>query len=235
MGTDIIHSIVKHHDMKFTVVVNPNDGPGNATWPSATFIDAVERINIYPNVQTLGYINTANGTMLNATVRTEIATYAGWSNVTKDLALDGIYFDQTPSKNDEKGVAKEYLRNVSSTVRDTDGWTEGRKGLVVHNAGHLPDTEMMEYAPDIVVVFESVYSDMPERQALNAELATAKGGREGYAMLVHSVPKDLGRGGLRKIVERVRRDVEWLYVTDLTDNVYTGYSSFWEEWLDVAW
>jgi hypothetical protein len=54
-------------------------------------------------------------------------------------------------------------------------------------------------------------------------------------MLINSVPKDIGRGGLRRIVESVRREVEWLYVTDLTDNVYTGYGSVWEDWLDVSW
>jgi hypothetical protein len=36
-------------------------------------------------------------------------------------------------------------------------------------------------------------------------------------------------------VERVRRDVEWLYVTDLTKDFYSDYGSNWEGWLDVAW
>jgi hypothetical protein len=40
---------------------------------------------------------------------------------------------------------------------------------------------------------------------------------------------------LRKIVENVRRDVEWLYVTDLTDNVYEGFGSLLETWLGVTW
>ncbi|KAH4035996.1 hypothetical protein HBI56_063440 [Parastagonospora nodorum] len=228
-------AIIKYHDIHFSVVVNPNDGPGNATWPSATMIESVQRINKFANVQVLGYIDTANGTMLNATVRTQIATYAGWSNVTEDFALDGIFFDRTPWKNDDEGKVQAYLRNVSATVRTADGWADGRKGLVVHNAGHIPDADLMDEKPDIVVMFEGAYDDMPEREALHAELAAAKGERESFAMLVNSVPKDLGRGGLRRIVESVRRDVEWLYLTNLTDNVYAGYSSFWEQWLDVSW
>jgi hypothetical protein len=66
-------------------------------------------------------------------------------------------------------------------------------------------------------------------------LAAVHGQRKNYAMLVNSVPGDLGRGGLRKIIEDVRREVEWLHFTDLTDNVYTAYGSSWEEWLDVTW
>lgn len=232
---DIDHSIVKHHDTRFTVVVNPNDGLGNATWPSATFIDAVKHINIYPNVQIVGYINVANGTMANATVRTEMATYAGWGNVTKGLALDGIYFDQAPWKGDEQGLIKAYMQNVSTAVRKADGWSSNREGLVVYNSGRLPDMGLMDTKPEITVVFEGAYSDMPEEKTLSTQLAAAKGGRESYAMLVNLTPGDLRRGGLRRIVGRVRRDVEWLYVTDLMDNVNTMYGSFWEEWLDLIW
>ena len=190
---------------------------------------------MYPNVQTLGYIDTGHGNVTNATVRAQIATYAGWKNVTKGLALHGIYFDQTPWKDDEDGVAKAYLRNVSATVRHTDGWARPGEGLVVHNPGRVPDAEMMAYRPDIVVVYEGTYEDMPSRERLHAQVAEAKGDRKDYAMLVHSVPKDLHRGGLRKILERIRRDVEWLYVTDLVVDEYAGYGSLLELWLSVAW
>jgi hypothetical protein len=44
-------------------------------------------------------------------------------------------------------------------------------------------------------------------------LASSNGARQGYAMLIHSVPGAIKR---TKIVENTRRDVEWLYVTDLT-------------------
>jgi hypothetical protein len=228
-------SIVKHHDTQFTVVVNPDNGPGNATWPSASFIEAVRRINIYPNVQTVGYINIALGAMTNATVQDEIATYAGWSRVTKEFALDGIYFDQTPWHGDEEGRVQSYLQGLSAAVRDNDGWSGNRTGLVVYNSGRIQDAELMETDPDITVIFEGAYIDMPENQNMSTQLAAVHGQRKNYAMLVNSVPGDLGRGGLRKIIEDVRREVEWLHFTDLTDNVYTAYGSSWEEWLDVTW
>jgi hypothetical protein len=106
---------------------------------------------------------------------------------------------------------------------------------VVYNPGRVPEIDLMAYKPDVTVVFEGRYVDVPKREELAAKLQAAMGGRESYAMLINSVPKELGRGGLRKIVESVRREVEWLYVTDLTEDVYTGYGSVWEDWLDVAW
>lgn len=227
--------IVKHHDTNFTVIVNPNDGPGNATWPAATYIDAVKSINLYPNVRTLGYIDVANAMMPNATVRTQIATYAGWANVSDGLAIHGIFFNRAPWKNDANGTVEKYMRNVSATVRSTRGWAGEKEGMVVFSTGRIPDEDLMAIEPKITVIFEGMYSELPDKEELNVQLKKTNGTRENFAMLVHSAPSDLGRGGLRKIVERVRKDVEWLFVTDLTQDVYSKYSSFWVDWLDVLW
>jgi len=95
-GSDIDTSIVEQHDTQFTIVVNPSNGPEEMTWPAATYIDAVKRMNKFSNVRTLGYIDTANGRTSNATVRNQIATYAGWKSVGEGLTLSGVYFDHTP-------------------------------------------------------------------------------------------------------------------------------------------
>jgi hypothetical protein len=226
--------VIKYPDTSFSVIINPASGPGNATWPAEPYIAALKSLNVYPNVQTLGYIDTFGGLLPNATVRAQIATYAGWKEVSPGMALRGIYFDRTPSSNDGDGLVRNYLQNVSETVRQTQGWSQAH-GLVVYNPGRVPDPEVRLHAPDVMVVFEGTYADMPGRETLHKELEEAEGQRGDWAMMVHSAPKDLGRGGLRRIVESVRRDVEWLYVTDLTKSVYQGYGTDLEEWLDVMW
>ncbi|KAF2027694.1 hypothetical protein EK21DRAFT_102390 [Setomelanomma holmii] len=202
-------AILKYHDMDFMVVVDPDHGTTNATWPSATFIDGIRSLNIYPNVRTLGYIDTARGTIPNTTIRAQIATYAGWANVTEGLAIHGVCFDATPFKNTDDGIARAYLRNISAKVRHVKGWAGEGEGLVVHNPGRVPNTEMLTYRPDIMVAFEGDYAHVPNRSKIHAQVADKNGGREDYAMLVHSVPKDLGRGGMRRIVKNVRSDVQW--------------------------
>lgn len=218
---------MEQHDTQFTIVVNPSNGPEEMTWPAATYIDAVKRMNKFSNVRTLGYIDTANGRTSNATVRNQIATYAGWKSVGEGLTLSGVYFDHTPWENDEDSVARAYLTNVSAAVRFAKGWNGPDEGLVVHNPARILDAEQMTSKPDLVVVYEGTYDDMPNREKLHAQVAAAKRDRSDVAMLVHSVPKTLSGGGLRRIIENVRRDVEWLYVTDLVDEVYSGYRSFW--------
>lgn len=203
-------------------------------WPSAEYISAVKALNVYPNVQALGYINTANGTRDNATIHKEIATYAGWSDISgsNSSALHGIYFDQTPYANFNGSQA--YLKNITATVRESSGF--GQTPFIVHNTGCVPDASLVAHPPDVVVIFQGGYADMPGRHEVHYAREKLKVGRENMAMLVNSVPQNLGRTGLRKIVDNARRDVEWLYVSDLTDNVYTsGNNSVLRNWLDVSW
>lgn len=226
-------SIVQHQDVKFTVVINPDNGPGNGTRPSSEYIDVLNALQVYPHVQTLGYIRTDHGARDNATVRAEIATYSGWSKF-QDLRLGGIFFDQTPCK--DEGNASEYLRNISATVRHSKGFLDPK--LVVHNPGCVPDVGLLRYRTDLIVIFEGKFSDLPSRKQLKnsvAELERHSLHRRNFAMLVHSTPSNTSNVRLRKVVDSMRRSVEWLYVTDLTENIYGGYGSLLEQWLNLIW
>lgn len=186
---------------------------------------------MYPNVQTLGYIDTAGGSRDNATVRKEIETYAGWADVSKAMSLHGIYFDHTPYQGENDTLS--YMKNITETVRSSKGF--GDRTLVVQNPGRVPEASLLAFKPNITVVFEGSYADMPRKQDLKHRVQGLKEDRENFAMLVQSVPQNLGRVGLRKIIDDVRRDVEWLLLTDLTENVYELYGSLLKEWLDVSW
>lgn len=224
---------MEHQEVKFTVVINPNEGPGNGTRPSPEFVDVLNALKVYPHVQTLGYIRTDRGTRDNASVRAEIATYSGWSKF-QDLQLNGIFFDQTPYK--DEADASEYLRNISATVRHSKGFIEPR--LVVHNPGCVPDVGLVRYRTDVIVVFEGAYSDLPGREQLSNSVRKLENHslhRQNFGLLVHSTPSDTSDVRLRKVVADVRRNVEWLYVTDLTENVYNGYGSLWEQFLNLIW
>lgn len=225
--------IIQHQETKFIIIINPDDGPGNGTRPRTEYVDVLNALEVYPHVQTLGYIRTDRGTRDNATVRAEIATYSGWSKF-QDLRLDGIFFDQTPYK-DEDG-AREYLRNISATVRHSEGFMESK--LVVHNPGCVPDSGLLRYRTDMIVMFEGAFSALPGRKQLEdsvAQLERHSLHRQHLGMLVHSTPSKTGNVRLRKVVDSVRRSVEWLYITDLTEDVYGGYGSLLEQWLKLIW
>lgn len=159
--------------------------------------------------------------------------YSGWSKF-QDLKLNGIFFDRTPYK--DEGDASEYLRNISATVRHSEGFLEPR--LVVHNPGCVPDFGLIQYRVDMVVLFEGAYSDVPSREQLRDNVMSLEQQslhRQNFGMLIHSTPSDIGNVGLRRLVDDMRRSVEWLYVTNLSENVYGGYGSLWEQWLSLIW
>ncbi|KAH6614019.1 Spherulation-specific family 4-domain-containing protein [Boeremia exigua] len=226
-------AIIQHQDVKFTVIINPDDGPGNGTRPSPEFVGVLNTLEVYPHVQTLGYIHTDRGSRSSATVRAEIARYSGWSKF-QDLRLDGIFFDQTPYRDGDS--AREYLRNISATVRHSEGFSEPK--LVVHNPGCIPDVGLLRYRTDIVVMFEGTYADLPGREQLKHSVARLEQHnlhRQNFGMMINSMPSKTGDIRLRRVVDNVRRSIEWLYITDLTDNVYAGYGSLLEQWLNLIW
>lgn len=227
----LYEAIVKHGDTNFSIIVNPDNGPGSSAWPKGEYIAGIKALNKYPNVRTLGYIDTAGGSRENTTVRKEIATYAGWSNTSTEMALSGIYFDHTPYADENDAAA--YLVNISATVRQSSGF--GSNAMVVHNPGRLPAVRLMASKPDLTVIFEGTYDYMPRKTELSANPIGSPQKRENVGMLVHSVPKDLGKPGLRKMIDDVRKDVEWLYITDLSEKIYESYGTLLQTWLDVIW
>lgn len=196
-------------------------------------MDVLNALDVYQNVQTLGYVHTDRGARDNATIRKEIATYSGWSKF-QDLKLNGIFFDQTPYR--DEGSAREYLRNISATVRHSEGFLEPK--LVVHNPGCVPDAGLVRYRADLVVMFEGAFSDLPSREQLKnsvVDLEQSSLHRQNFGMFIHSTPSATGSVRLRRVADNVRRSVEWLYMTDLTDDVYGGYGSLLERWLSIIW
>lgn len=162
-------------------------------------------------------------------MRRDIATYAGWNKT--DIPLSGIFFDHTPAE--DINDARIYLKNVSATVRHTEGFLE--PAIVVHNPGKVPNVTMTNYHADVTVVFEGEYKDLPPRKETKAKLRGLDGSRQDYAEIIHSVPRTMSRGGIRRIINGERRDIGWLFVTDrMGDNKYEWYSDRWEEFLHLT-
>ncbi|PQE15157.1 cell surface spherulin 4 protein [Rutstroemia sp. NJR-2017a BVV2] len=88
-------AVAKYPDVPFNIIVNPNSGPGVTNdYPASDFIDAIASLNVYPNVNLLGYVDTVYMSKSTDKVSTEVETYKYWSTYTeKDIHLDGIFFD----------------------------------------------------------------------------------------------------------------------------------------------
>ena len=56
--------------MDFIVIINPDSGPGNDSYPAADFVAGIKQLNSYSNVQTVGYVRMSP--MVNAVKPSEL-------------------------------------------------------------------------------------------------------------------------------------------------------------------
>lgn len=69
----------------------------------------------------LGYVHTSYAQRNISLARRDIETYAAWPSVSSnpDLAVRGIFFDETPQQYDADSFA--YLQNLTDLVKSVDG------------------------------------------------------------------------------------------------------------------
>lgn len=96
---------------------------------------------------------------------------------------------------------------------------------IVHNPGTIPDARLP--SADVTVVFEHDYAAWQGgRGVAVAELP--KSLRDGYSLMVHSVPETVGMGRLLRGLSPVAR---YLFVTNKNVDYY---ESFAEDWRDFV-
>jgi hypothetical protein len=115
------YRISKHPDVNFTVVINPGSGPGPDPLPDANYTREIPKLASYENVRLLGYVATTYAKRNISLVRKDIETYAAWpaNSSNPDLAVRGIFFDETPQQYDEEALV--YLQELTDVVKNTPG------------------------------------------------------------------------------------------------------------------
>ncbi|KAM7186565.1 spherulin 4-like cell surface protein [Naviculisporaceae sp. PSN 640] len=250
----VYEALQKHPSLNFTIVVNPNSGPGAGPAPNAQYVEAITTLSSHPNAKLLGYVRTGYATRNVTEVLDDIDVYAGWSKVNPTLAMHGIFLDEAPHIFDADAV--ELMRRVDEHIRTVEG-LYGPK-MIVHNPGVIPDPAYLTTAEanadspsgansDIItVIYEQSYaqwkSDSNSDNSIQTGLMTANfatsddkknggGERSTYSIMVHSVPKDLTGSELDNFVGDLSRSAEYLYITT---NDVDYYESFAPDWMDFV-
>ncbi|OCK84859.1 hypothetical protein K432DRAFT_413728 [Lepidopterella palustris CBS 459.81] len=206
--------------LKFTVVINPNSGPGDGVLPDANYTRGISILNGFSNVRTIGYVATTWASKDVNAVMQEVATYAGWATLNSSIALCGVFFDETPAQY-EPGHAQ-YLQTISDAVRKSRGLADG---YVVHNPGSVPDARYYadpQYVKmaNATVVFEETYQTWLIRES-NLTEGSLPYDHGNLACLMHSVPEMTDKK-LESLLEQVVGVGTHVYLTG-THN-YTSFS-----------
>ncbi len=120
-----IYRIESHPTLNFTIIINPNSGPGKGALPDEDYSREITRLNQHPNVTLVGYVPVNWCKRDLEKVCKDIDKYAAWSqHGNGELAVKGIFFDESP--NGFKPKAKEYMDAADARVKAAAGITGTR-------------------------------------------------------------------------------------------------------------
>ncbi|KAJ5572806.1 hypothetical protein N7450_009790 [Penicillium hetheringtonii] len=215
-----------HPDVNFTVVINPGNGPGPNSLPDANYTREIPKLASHANVRLLGYVHTTYAQRNISLLRKDIETYAAWPKVSSnpDLAVRGIFFDETPQQYSANAVA--YLQNLTDFTRGLSGL--GSNPFIVHNPGAIPDSRYLPSA-DSTVVFEETYNTFQTRNGANLFTAIPDSNRSQLCAVIHSWK---GRNYAVSVKE-ARKVADELFITHLSTDYYASFGTQWSEFVDL--
>lgn len=135
-------------NVPWLAVVNPSNGPGPTGQPGngdANYVSGISQLNALANVQTIGYVRTDYARSPLDELKKNITTYHSWAATNKDVAVKGIFFDETSTTNFA------YLKEAVDHARAT--FTEGPATMIC-NFGTTTPAEFYKVC-DVVIAFES--------------------------------------------------------------------------------
>ena len=157
--SQIFASISANPAINFSIIINPDSGPGSKAYPDSNYIAAISQLNSYHNTQLLGYVHSSNGQRSLSSVEADINTYRNWASYKgDDIHLDGIFLDEAPAE--YSSTTLNYMRAVYQYVKNTTGKGGGSNNFqhVTANPGVIVNKRFYQYA-DTINVFEDFYSE----------------------------------------------------------------------------
>ncbi|KAJ9092273.1 hypothetical protein QFC21_006915 [Naganishia friedmannii] len=200
------------------------------TW--APLYNAIDK---HPNLHFVVIVNPNSGPGCppapDAHYAHEIPRLNTWANVqtvgmneTQGVYVQGIFFDETP--NHWSAEAADYLDMITTEVRKDTG-IKGKR-LVMHNPGTVPDASLANQKPDITAVFEDNYSRY-RSQSTQGVISAKSYDRAGSLFIVHSTPI----GDIKRLVNDLRPQAEYLFVTDLQERYYESFGPGWTTFIEA--
>lgn len=236
----------------FTVIINPNSGPGSGATPNTDYADAIKtlRSTAATNqiLELVGYVPTGYGKTSPTKVKADVTKYANWPAAVRP---DGIFFDETGTQSKHLTKYTNYTDFVKSkwppstspspqTTKPTP-----RKAITILNPGTWPQDACFWSTPsDHIVVYEDKlsnfnYTDYHHRTAKNHLGTTFQRSYIFYNVDPNNATTKDGKrfASLDSLVEGMVGGLSskgGLFVTDLdiaSTDVYAKFSSVWSRFV----
>ncbi|PLB48609.1 putative spherulin 4-like cell surface protein [Aspergillus steynii IBT 23096] len=217
-----LHRVTSNPDVKFTVIVNPDNGPsGSTTLQDKNFLTQVPKLAAHSNVRLIGYVATGWGDRSISEVEADIKQYADWPSASGNsaFAVQGIFLDEGATAYSEATVS--FYEQAAALIKQSSGL--GPENYVVANPGTPPDAAYLKMV-DSSVIFESPYAEF--EKALSGSTFSSLTDATGVdrASMVYNVPQNVD---LSSVLEKVKGISNQVYISNV-DN-YATYDPAWDK------
>ena len=156
----VFSALSSYPSVSFTIVVNPDSGPGSSAGPDTDYAPALARLNSYPNARVIGYVHTSYGSQPASALNANVTHWQNWNSYAQtagnqNTTIGGIFFDETPTAN--SNIA--YMNNAAAFAKSTLKPSGGATPYVVYNPG---TSELQSYFTsnvNLVVQFEDTLAN----------------------------------------------------------------------------
>ncbi|KAJ8060759.1 hypothetical protein OCU04_011063 [Sclerotinia nivalis] len=217
----VTNAIAAYPSLPFTIIVNPNSGPGVVNeYPGAEYIAGITNLTKYDNVKLLGYVDTRYMAKSTENVDQEVETYKYWSTYTKsNIVVDGIFFDD--AVNEWTSTSSSYMSSIAATAH-------AMNLTVTFNPGTKADSEFFTIADKIVMIEDSYSAYSSGRGDSLKAIATSQEEKSSVILYDFSGSVSQQTSIVNSIVES---GVAEVYVTTVE---YTSQSKMWMEFVEAV-
>nr|CDI56707.1 related to Spherulin 4 precursor [Melanopsichium pennsylvanicum 4] len=218
-------AIKSNPTVAFTIIINPNSGPGKTNSPASNYVAAIENLRsvVAPGqvVRLIGYVPTGYGKRGVDKVKADVNRYAGWPSAVK---MDGIFFDETITSSQYLSKYTQY----TALVKNIKTWANNSTpGITVLNPGTWPQDPHFFNIPGADHIKHPAATASQKSfifYNVNPSNMTTKDGKKFSSLdsFVQSIVNGLDSNG-------------GLFITnlDIADNdVYASFSSIWQAFIN---
>ncbi|KAJ3995606.1 Spherulation-specific family 4 [Lentinula boryana] len=174
----LFNSIPANPNLPFTLIINPESGPGSDSVPDTTYQACItQALSLGSNVNTVGYVLTGYGERAPADVLEDINTYMNWPVAYRP---SGIFLDET-------AATAEYLNQYTSYANQVRADDSSGSIVILDPGINVADPGFFSIA-DFIVTAEAFYDDFsfPDSLVINATEPAAK-----QIVILHDAPSTL--------------------------------------------
>ncbi|GAB7349286.1 hypothetical protein MBLNU459_g8431t1 [Dothideomycetes sp. NU459] len=211
--SSVFSTVAAYPKVQWQIVINPDSGPGAGSLPDSNYIAGIAKLNHFPNVKTLGYVDTAFTKRPYNDVISDINVYANWTTYHKaNISMAGIFFDDATDST--LSADHKYMHNVSSHAYAT---IPSAVTPVIFNPGTIGDTTYFNYC-DTMIEFEDSMLDYKQQTTINMIPAAY---RKKSAIIIHNTPATVN---VKNLVHTIALNkIEGVYLTsDCCYNAING-------------